>query len=218
MSRFFRWSLPLLVVATVLMAWPKTAAAAKCFIQSEEIGHVCDAEPPQPVFSKPQPFANSFLPSQTYARLHDNINVYAGPSSGSGIVRNVGDGFLFATIQGAVEGEGTLWYVINYGEYVRASDLTVVGATEYTAKEHKSQPERPFGWMIVDYWYSNEPGAEPASDNVKLPRYTFFVVYDAVTADDGWIWYNIGGGRWMRQTYVSLIDTNPRPEGVGAEE
>jgi hypothetical protein len=72
--------------------------------------------------------------------------------------------------------------------------------------------------MIVDYWYSNEPGAEPASDNVKLPRYTFFEVYDAVTADDGWIWYNIGGGRWMRQTYVSLIDTNPRPEGVGAEE
>lgn len=218
MSRFFRWSLPLLIVGMLFVAWPDTAAAAKCFIQSDEIGHVCEAEPPQPVFSKPQPFADSFLPYETYARLQDNINVYSGPSASSEIVRNVGDGFLFSTIQGAVEGEGMLWYVINYGEYVRASDLTIVDATEFTGIEIKSQPERPFGWMIVDYWYSNQPGAEPAPENVKLPRYTFFEVYEAVTADDGWIWYNIGGGRWMRQTYVSLVDSNPRPEGVGAEE
>jgi hypothetical protein len=31
-----------------------------------------------------------------------------------------------------VEGEGTLWYIINYGEYVRASDLTVVAASDFT--------------------------------------------------------------------------------------
>ena len=191
MRRFFRWGLPLLVFAIFFTLRPDTALAAKCYIQSDEIGHVCEAEPPQPVFTKPQPFADSFLPYQTYARLKDNINVYAGPSAGSGIVRNVGDGFLYATIQGAVEAEGTLWYVLNYGEYVRAEDLTLVDASEFTGIEIKSQPERPFGWMVVDYWYSNEPGAEPAPENVKLPRYTFFEVYDAVTDDDGWIWYSI---------------------------
>jgi hypothetical protein len=43
-------------------------------------------------------------------------------------------------------------------------------------------------------------------------------VYDAVEADDGWIWYDIGNGRWMRQTYVSLVDQTPRPEEIGEDE
>ncbi|VAW41151.1 hypothetical protein MNBD_CHLOROFLEXI01-3417 [hydrothermal vent metagenome] len=218
MRRLLRWSIPLLIIMFGFAFWSDTAAAAKCFIQSDDIGIVCESEPPQPGFSKPQPFADSFLPYETYARLADNVNVYADPSGGSGIVRNAGDGFLFVTIQAAVESEGTLWYMINYGEYVRAEDLTIVEISEFAGMEVKSQPERPFGWMIVDYWYSNEPGDEPAPENVKLPRYTFFEVYDAVIDDAGWIWYNIGGGRWMRQTYVSIIDANPRPEGVGPEE
>ena len=80
------------------------------------------------------------------------------------------------------------------------------------------QPERPFGWMIVDYWYSLTPGAEVDESLPKLPRYTFFEVFDAVEAEDGWIWYNIGRGRWIRQTYVSVIDVTPRPEEVGPDE
>ena len=82
-----------MIVALLFAAWPQTVSAAKCFVQSDEIGHVCEAEPPQAVFSKPQPFADSFLPYQTYARLNDNVNVYAGPSGSSGIVRNVGMAF-----------------------------------------------------------------------------------------------------------------------------
>jgi hypothetical protein len=195
----------------------RTAAAAKCYFE-EGVGYVCDAEPEQPVFVKADPFADSILPSQKYARLKDLINVYAEPSMSSPIVRNVGDGFLFATIQGARENEGRLWYNINWGEWVRAEDLTLVEMSDFSGVELHAQPERPFGWMVVDYWYSEEPGAEPPEDAVKLPRYTFIEVYDAVTDDEGWIWYNIGGGRWMRQTYVSLVDVDPRPEEVGENE
>lgn len=206
-----------LIIIGIALIWSNNALAATCAFE-DGFGFVCEAEPPEPVFVKPEPFANSFLPYQTYARLADNINVFESPSMGSPIVRNVGDGFLFVTIQGAVEAEGRLWYVINYNEYVRAEDLTVVKASDFTGLEINKPPERSFGWMIVDYWYSLEPGAEPPLEAVKLPRYTFFEVFDAVAADDGWIWYHIGGGRWMRQTYVSLVDVNPRPEGVGPDE
>lgn len=207
------------VLLTTTFLWLADAAlAANCFFLSEEIGHVCDAAPPAPVHARPQPFANSILPSQRYARLKDLIDVYSEPSMSSPVVRNVGDGFLFSTINYGTENEGRLWYQINYGEWVRAEDLTLVDASEFTGMEIHGELARPFGWMVVDYWYSLEPGAEPPADAVKLPRYTFLEVYDAVEDDEGWLWYNIGGGRWMRQTYVSLVDPDQRPEGVGEAE
>lgn len=195
-----------------------SALAAECSLISEEVGHVCDAEPPAPTYVKPEPFANSFLPYETYIRQKDLTNVYSEPSMSSPVVRNVGDGFLFATVQTITENEGRLWYQINYGEWMRQEDIILAPASEFTGMEIHAEPERPFGWMVVDYWYSLEPGAEPPPDAVKLPRYTFIEVYDAVEDDEGWLWYNIGGGRWMRQTYVSLIDTTPRPEEVGEDE
>ncbi len=219
MNRLYRFSFIITLVAIGLFGAIGSVTAAKCYVHPDpSVGFVCESETPEAAFSKPEPFADSFIDQATFARLHDNVNVFAGPSYGSGVVRNVGDGFLYATIQGAVSGEGGTWYVINFNEYIFQDDLTLVENSEFTGFEIKKQPERPFGWMIVDYWYSNEPGAEPAPGNVKLPRYTFFEVQDVVEADDGWLWYNMGGGRWMRQTYVSLIDVDPRPEGVDEDE
>ncbi|MEW5985718.1 MAG: L,D-transpeptidase, partial [Chloroflexota bacterium] len=31
-------------------------------------------------------------------------------------------------------------------------------------------------------------------------------------------WYDVGGGNWLRQTQVSLVDPHPRPLGVGPHE
>jgi hypothetical protein len=155
----------------------------------------------------------------TYARLNDLINVYPEPNGAAPPVRNVGDGFLFATVQGAVQNEaGELWYMINYGEYVRAEDLELVEISDFAGVELNAQPERVFGWMVVDYWPSDAPNTPHDPGNTRLPRYTFIEVFDAVEADDGWIWYDIGGGRWMRQTYVSLINPSERPDEIGAGE
>ncbi len=204
------------IVAAFYIARP--AAAAKCYFHSVAVGYVCEGTKTEPMFEKPVQPADSFLPHMTYARLHDNINVYPQPTTSVPPVRNVGDGFLFATVQGAVENEGQLWYIINYGEYVRAEDLTIVEDSEFSGVEVNRQPERPFGWIIVDYWPSRQPGAKPEPGTPKLKRYTFFQVYDAKVADDGWIWYNIGNGYWMRQTYVSLVDVSPRPAEIGPDE
>jgi hypothetical protein len=85
------------------------------------------------------------------------------------------------------------------------------------------QPERPFGWVVQDVVPSTEPDGEPDPLLVELPRFTFVEVYDAVLGEDDWIWYDIGDGRWAKQTYFSIVDVNARPgedtpEGVGPNE
>ncbi len=219
MVKFFRLAFFIILLIGGLLLSINSVDAARCYFLSEDIGYVCDANPPPPKFEEPKPFANSFLPNMKYARLHDLINVYPEPTTAVPPVRNVGDGFLYSTVQGALFNEaGELWYQINYGEFVQAEDLHMVEISQFTGVKVNSQPERPFGWMVVDFWYSEAPDTEPSPTALKLPRYTFFEVFDAVTGEDGWIWYNIGDSRWVRQTYVSLVEPTPRPEEIGENE
>lgn len=196
----------------------QAAEAASCFYHSDDVGYVCDSQPEPSIFVEPQPFPDSPTKRALYGKLADLTNVYPEPSTAVPPVRNVGDGFLFVTVQAVEEHGGQNWFMINLGEWVQEKDIILVDISEFTGFEVHAQPTKPFGWMVVDYWYSEEPGAEPAPGALKLPRYTFFEVQDAVQADDGWIWYDIGYGRWMRQTYVSLVDPTTRPEDVAPDE
>lgn len=216
------WKVRLILPITLMLAGliyaVDVAEAAICF-DFDRDGSVCAPNLPQATFAAPELLADSFIQQTSYGRLADLTLVYPEPTTAVAPVRNVGDGYLFSTIEGMRRNEaGELWYMINYGEWVRAEDVTLAEISEFAGIEINRQPERPFGWMIVDYWYSRTPGGDLAQHEAKLPRYTFFQVYDAVEAEDGWLWYNIGLGRWVRQTYVSLIDIDPRPQGVGPND
>lgn len=213
--------LALILVLTGLSALSGTAAAvASCYVISADVGYVCDINPPPPLLIEPPPVADSILREMKFGRLADFADVHAEPSMSSEVVRNVGDGYLWASIQGASmnDAEGRLWYMINLGEWVRQEDIKPTETSDFSGFVVRRQPERPFGWMIVDYWYSPAPGAAPEPDALKLPRYTPIEVFDAEVDEEGWIWYDIGHGRWMKQTYVSVVELNPRPEEIGEGE
>ncbi len=209
----------LAVIGLVVMNQP-AAAAASCYILSNDIGYVCDANPPLSTFAPPPPRPDSILPGRKYGRLVDNINIYSEPNMNSEILSNAGDGYLWFSIEDTANNkdEGRLWYQIMPGEWVRAEDIKLGTSSNFTGVEVLAQPKRPFGWMIVDFQYSEKPGEEPAPNAIKLPRYTFVEIYDAVIDDDGWVWYDIGYGRWMNQQYLSIIEVNPRPKEVGPNE
>lgn len=173
MLRLIRFSVIAIVLLAGFMLWTQSAAAVSCYFYSADVDYVCDSEPQTSNFVEPQPFPDSFIERATYARLKDLINVYPEPTTAVAPVRNVGDGFLFVTVQAVENHDGVNWYMINLGEWVKEEDLILVDDSEFTGYAINSQPERPFGWMIVDYWYSTEPGAEPAPGSLKLPRYTF---------------------------------------------
>lgn len=194
-----------------------SSAEANCYYYSEEVGMVCDTAVQPTAFVEPVHLENSFLHAARYGRLNDNINVYNEPNGS--IVRNAGDGFLFSTIHGQTYIDGVNWYKINLGEWVRGEDIRLQESSTFRGVEVLRQPERPFGWVVIrDFVPSSEPGGEPDERFSKMYRYDFFEVYDAVADEEGWLWYSLGDGRWIRQTNVSLVDLKQRPEGVGEDE
>jgi hypothetical protein len=212
------------IIGTLGVIWATAlpAAAATCYFW-EQIGeYVCSSEV-EP--AAPSPFVSAQAPEDTlfgrrwYGRLADATNVYSEPTRASAVVRNVGDGYLFATVKRWFDNDaGEKWYEINYNEYVHEDDLTLVEPSGFQGVEVLQQPQRPFGWVVQDVIPSREPGGEPDELFAELTRYTFVQIYDVVVGKDDWLWYDIGDGRWVRQTYFSIVDVNPRPEGVGENE
>lgn len=210
----------LAAVGAALFLFAQTADAARCFFYSQDVGMVCDARAEEDAneFELPEEREDSLLAYTSYAYIEDDVNVYPEPSLGAPPLYNVGNGFLYVTIQGQVETNGQTWYAINPGQYVPADDLRLVDTPEFHGVEVTVQPERPFGWIVQEVVPSDEPDGEPNPENAKLERFTFFQVFDAVIGDEDWIWYHIGGNRWIRQTYVSLVDISAPPDDIGANE
>jgi hypothetical protein len=170
-------------------------------------------------FTVHEPPEDTLFGRRWYGRLADNANVYAEPSRSAPIVRNVGDGYLFATVNRWFDNDaGETWYEINYNEYVQASDISMVDPSDFRGVEISSQPERPFGWVVADVFPSSEPDGEPDESADKLLRYTFVEIYDVAQGEEEWLWYDIGDGRWVKQTFFSIVDVNPRPAEVGEDE
>lgn len=207
-----------LSLALLMVAQPVNAG--DCFYYSKDVGFVCDgrmdAAPTQ--FDQPGLPEESLLDRVLYAYMEDNINIYPEPTLAAPPIYNVGEGFLYVTIHGQVNVDGQRWYAINPGQYARAEDIRLVTASDFQGVEISVQPERPFGWIVQEVRPSRDAGGDPEPDFEKLQRLEFFQVYDAVSADDGWLWYNIGADRWIRQTYVSLLDVDGPPEDVGTGE
>ncbi|MFK7804242.1 MAG: L,D-transpeptidase [Anaerolineae bacterium] len=192
-----------------------------CFPLENGEEYVCSFIATEPQFVKPDPVQDEFVLTTKYGRLADFTNVHRHPSASSEIVRNVGDGFLYVTTQGLFQDPdtGDWWYMINLGEYVHRDSLKIAEQSTFRGVEVTRQPERPFGWVVVrDFVPSMAAGLEPDERLAKMKRYDFIQVYDAVEADDGWIWYNIGDGRWVNQQTVSLVDVDARPEGIGEND
>ena len=202
------------------LAFSQSVESASCFYYSDEIGYVCDGrmEPEPDQFEDPDPREDSLLDWVRYAYMEDNINVYPEPNLAAPPLYNVGDGFLYITIQRKLEANGHSWYQINPNQFALADGIRLVETPNFHGAEITVQPERPFGWLVQDVRPSSEPNGEPSEDFAKLERFTFFQVYDTALAEGDWIWYEIGGGRWIRQTYVSLLEVNSPPPEVGADE
>lgn len=210
----FLGTFALLIVALAFIAAP--AGAASCYQMGMMGDYVCNARPAPAPFSDPDPMTGSFLNRAQYARLLDFADVYDRPNGQ--VVRNAGDGYLFVTIMSGDSVDGVLWYQINPGEWVPIDDLLMVDISEFRGVEVNMQPERPFGWVVLEVVPSDAPDGEPNPQHEKLERYDFVEIYDAQVGEDDWIWYDVGDGRWVKQIHFSLVEVTRRPEEVGPNE
>jgi hypothetical protein len=207
-----------LLFAVLYLSGTSPADAAGCapfYAQGSNLCRLILAAEPE-TFVTPERPANSLYGQRTYAWLEDNANVYPAPDRSVAPKRNVGVGYLYVTVNRSLVNEaGETWYEINSGEYVFEDDVHVVKASSFQGVATQRQPERPFGWVVQNVVPSREPDGAPDSAFGELARYTFVEIYRAVRGAEGWIWYEIGDGRWVKQTYFSIVDVDARPAGVG---
>ena len=205
----------LLLAGVLLVAAP--AGATECYPTPGGV-YVCDARPVLPAFSTPHYASESILFTTTYAWIEDYAPLYAEPNFGAEIVDQETEGILYTTVDAiTTDAEGNTWYQIR-GKWASADSIHVVEESKFSGVIVNVQPERPFGWVLYGYQPRSVPDAEPAESDPWVSRYTFVQVYGVAQGADDWIWYDIGGGRWIKQNYVALVDASPRPEGVGARD
>jgi lipoprotein-anchoring transpeptidase ErfK/SrfK len=71
----------------------------------------------------------------------------------------------------------------------------------------------PMAWMVRPTKPSAVPGRTPDKAAPTLPRYSRVYVFAMVKAQ-GWKWYLVGPGRWIKQTSLALVAPARKPDGV----
>jgi hypothetical protein len=197
-----------------LLAFTSPAEAADCYLHYTGT-YVCDGRQRQTVFSTPRYPQGSIFFNRTYAWLHDGAPLYNQPG-GEEVVPGT-EGILYYTIEESVDAGG-LWYRVGRDLWAPAASMVVEDAPRFSGLVVNDQPERPFGWLLYNVRPADAPGAEPAEETERLSRYTFVEIYDVADGGDDYVWFDIGGGRWIQQTFLALIDVSPRPEDVAKHE
>jgi lipoprotein-anchoring transpeptidase ErfK/SrfK len=141
-----------------------------------------------------------------------DVPVYSAPNAGGEILYRFEGGYDFVSLRN----ESDEWVEINPGEWVDKSQLYEVYASQFSGVLIQSEPAIPFGWVLVGHYASAEPGgAEVKEEAFSVPRYQLVNFYNSAVDGEGFVWYDIGGGRWVKQTLVSKVSrvSNPGVSG-----
>lgn len=139
----------------------------------------------------------------------ERVPVYNAPGGSGKLLYRFRGGYDFVTPRGQ-EGD---WIEINPGEWVQEDNLVEVFPSYFRGVQVLAEPAVPFGWILVTHYASDAPGGAERKDdpNFRVERYTISNFYNATVAGDGLRWYDIGGGRWVRQTYVGKVQRVGNP-------
>ncbi len=136
-----------------------------------------------------------------------DVPVHSAPRESSRVLRSYEGGYDFVTPRG----EAGDWTEINPGEWVQTRFLTEVYASYFTGVVVEREPSTPWGWILVSHHASTTPGGpEVIEDRFRVQKYQMASFFETAVVD-GWRWYNIGDGRWVRQTMVSKVQRVGNP-------
>lgn len=154
------------------------------------------------------------LTPHAYGRvLTDTAGLYRHPLEaliGLPPLRRFEKGFVFVSVLGRTVVDGTEFYQVNPGEYMRAAEVGEARPSGYTGLFFGSSPPAPVGWLINTVQVSASPGAAPAADAPYAGRYQSFQVAGVQRVGE-WDWYEIGPGQWVEQRNLALVQPSPPP-------
>lgn len=209
------WILATASLFAALFLFVESGEAATCSRNQAGV-YVCDARPRLPAFATPDYANDSLFFNVTYAWLEDHAPLYESP--GGPVTEEGTEGILYYTVEETVADDaGNRWYRVD-DRWADASTMHLYEESKFSGVEILKEPERPFGWVVQRFRPAPAPDAEPTEDVAWVDRYTFVEIYDVVEGQEGWAWFDIGNGRWVKQTYLSVVDVSPRPDDVAEDE
>lgn len=215
MRNRFRLIFLTIVAAGGLFLATRPAGAAPCDFSVHTEPFVCERPPLEP-FSTPRVRPDSILTGGVYGWVEDYAYFYDAPEPGSRHVRTAGTGVFYGPVEEeATDVEGKQWYKV-WDHWLPSRYFHIVEASSFAGVEVNIQPRRPFGWVLRAF----EPRAEPAGEPEGAPelqRYDLVQIYRNAMGADGSVWYDVGGGRWVRYDALALLTVRERPGGVEEE-
>jgi hypothetical protein len=169
-------------------------------------------------------------PNLTYVDIHygevvtPNAPVYGSLEDAikrSQAVRRIDSPYSFISYTEETVVDGKRYYMVEYGNWMTANDISRIGApSRFQGLVFSQTPERPFGWILFPVQTKRTPGfQEEDYTGHELNRYEVVQVYTSQNID-GLEWYMVGPDEWIpeKQEWQRLLgrvipNTTP-PEGV----
>jgi hypothetical protein len=140
---------------------------------------------------------------------------------GDGVVRRIDSPYSFISYTDEALIDGRRFYMVDYGGWMTANDVSRIGApSRFQGLQFSQTPERSFGWILYPIETKRTPGLQkPDFTGHTLYRYEVVQVY-TVEKIGGVNWYMIGPDEWIPekldyQRYLGRVLPNTvPPEGV----
>lgn len=157
------------------------------------------------------PYQEDVVWTRAYRRMVGHVIIYDAPNGN--VIGELDAGYNYVTVISAQDG----FIQINYGQWVAEDHITWADVSEFAGVEIKTQPKRPFAWMLAEAYPSRYPGGPQDKSMEMIDRYTLMNIY-GVEYVDGWEWYLVGPNQWIQQIRVAKVQPIERPDGVGEKE
>ncbi len=140
------------------------------------------------------------------------ITTYAAPDGAAN--GEIAKGFNFVNvIDESVDG----WLKTQDNRWIKRSDATPTKASFFRGVQLPDGLAHPFAWVLdkSQIYASEYPGGPTAAATKRvLRRYERVNIFAVAKDTQGSLWYMIGANQWVKQTFLSVIETVKRPEGV----
>ena len=141
------------------------------------------------------------------------INLWNGyGSSASYAGRKLADGTNWKIFYAVKDTKGHVWYNLGGNQFADASYFKVIGSVPYkqdgtkpvTSNETSVKKTVTIKYVPgygINLW--NGYGSTASYAGRKLPHNSSWKVFKEANANDGWVWYKVGGNQWISSQYTN---------------
>ena len=137
------------------------------------------------------------------------------------IVRRIDSPYSFISYSEEVYVDGKRFYMVEYGGYMTANDISRIGApSNFQGITFTTTPERQFGWILYPTQTKHTPNfVVDDYTGREVKRYEVVQIFDIAQIDD-MNWYMIAPDEWIPEKFEyqrrigRVIPNTTPPEGV----